>query len=372
MIRVLIGDIFESKAQTLVNTVNCVGVMGKGVALEFKKRFPDMVKDYKQHCDKKKLKPGVPYLYSDLFGTSIINFPTKDHWRSASRLEDIQRGLDIFADQYKSWGVQSIAFPPLGCGNGGLGWQVVGPLMYQKLTLLDVDVELYAPYGTSHELLKPEFLIKQNVTNHNMKGTIQEKLKKEWVAVLEVIDRLSKEKYASPVGRTIFQKICYVMTEQGIDTGFRFRQGSYGPYSEEVKKALMVFSNSNLVQEKEYGKMTRLVMTPEYENVCRKYSGYLRQVEQKISKAVDLFSRIRDTNQAEEVSTVFYSIRKLKERKADVSEKDIFDFVLSWKKKWNTPEKKKAVASAIRNLVMLRWVSADFSSNLIDEEALYI
>ena len=86
MIKVLIGDMFQSEAQTLVNTVNCVGVMGKGVALEFKKRWPGLMLDYEKRCAQKLVEPGVPYIYTDILGASIVNFPTKGHWRSASRL----------------------------------------------------------------------------------------------------------------------------------------------------------------------------------------------------------------------------------------------------------------------------------------------
>src|SRR5689334_3881755 len=97
MFRALIGDLFTSQAQTLVNTVNCVGVMGKGVAEQFKKRFPAMFEDYKHRTDREALRLGEPYLYRDSSGAQIVNFPTKDHWRSPSRLSDIARGLDYLA-----------------------------------------------------------------------------------------------------------------------------------------------------------------------------------------------------------------------------------------------------------------------------------
>jgi O-acetyl-ADP-ribose deacetylase (regulator of RNase III) len=115
--RILIGDILESKAQTLINTVNCVGVMGKGIALEFKKRFPAMFEDYAAKCERGEVRPGVPYLYRTLFPPQIINFPTKDHWRSVSKISDIERGLNYLLDNYKTWKVTSLAIPPLGCGN---------------------------------------------------------------------------------------------------------------------------------------------------------------------------------------------------------------------------------------------------------------
>ena len=98
--QILVGDIFKSKAQTLINTVNCVGVMGKGIALEFKNRFPDMYEDYVQRCKRGEVKPGVPCLYKTLYPPQIINFPTKDHWKSISRVSDNERGLKHLLDHY--------------------------------------------------------------------------------------------------------------------------------------------------------------------------------------------------------------------------------------------------------------------------------
>jgi O-acetyl-ADP-ribose deacetylase (regulator of RNase III) len=144
----VIGNLFTSSAQSLVNTVNCVGVMGKGVALEFKKRYPAMHEDYVQRCERKAVRLGEPYLYEDSSGIKTINFPTKDHWRSPSRLQDIERGLDFLVHHIADWKVTSTALPPLGCGNGGLEWAEVGPLVFRKLSTLPIDVELYAPYGT--------------------------------------------------------------------------------------------------------------------------------------------------------------------------------------------------------------------------------
>ncbi len=367
MVKVLIGNMFASEAQTIVNTVNCVGVMGKGVAQEFKKRFPDMFKEYSGRCSEGRVKPGIPYLYSDLFGTSIINFPTKDHWRSPSKLEDIIQGLDVFVQKYAEWGIQSIAFPPLGCGNGGLEWAVVGPLMYQKLSKLDIPVEVYAPYGTPKHHLTTEFLQQEaSLDKSHAKGKAQNKLKKEWIPILEVLHQLERQPYANPVGRTIYQKICYTITEQGIDTGFKFVQGSYGPFSKEAKSALSSFSNSNLVYEEQLGSMTALKIGPEYQSFRDKHKEDVEAFTSKIYKATDLFSRIKSTKQAEEVTTVFYAMRQLKKAKKteEISESDVYDFVLNWKKQWATEDKKEAIALAIRNLAMLSWVKVKFSESL--------
>ena len=119
--------------------------MGKGLALEFKGGFPEMFKEYSVRCARKEVRLGEPYLYCDISGVRILNFPTKDHWRSPSRLSDIERGLDHFAKYYAEWGLKSVAFPQLGCGNGGLSWGEVSPLIFSKLQVLNIEVEVYMP-----------------------------------------------------------------------------------------------------------------------------------------------------------------------------------------------------------------------------------
>jgi O-acetyl-ADP-ribose deacetylase (regulator of RNase III) len=154
VITVLVGNLFESKAQTIVNAVNCVGIMGKGIALEFKKRFPHMFKDYTTRCERKEVRLGQPYLFKAKQLPHVLNFPTKDHWRSASKLTDLEMGLQCLLDHYKEWGISSIAVLALGCGEGGLEWRIVCPTLYRYLSKMDIPVEIYAPIGTSREDLQ--------------------------------------------------------------------------------------------------------------------------------------------------------------------------------------------------------------------------
>jgi O-acetyl-ADP-ribose deacetylase (regulator of RNase III) len=140
------GDIFDSKAQVIVNTVNCKGVMGKGLALALKQRFPDMFAIYQQECKAGKLPIGRPALYCRSTPW-ILNFPTKDHWRFPSKIEYLEKGLQFIVSNYKKAGIKSIAFPKLGALNGKLLWDEVGPLMAEYLSQLDIDVYIYIAEG---------------------------------------------------------------------------------------------------------------------------------------------------------------------------------------------------------------------------------
>ena len=148
MIRFLRGNLFDSDAAALVNTVNTHGVMGKGIALEFKKRFPANYEFYRQACEQGQVQIGKMLVFptQSLQPQYIINFPTKQHWRGRSKLEYIQRGLQDLVCVVQQQGIRSIALPPLGCGHGGLRWEQVKPLIEQAFASLpDVEVQVYEP-----------------------------------------------------------------------------------------------------------------------------------------------------------------------------------------------------------------------------------
>ena len=147
------GDILNADAEALVNTVNCVGVMGRGIALQFRKAFPENFKACKAACDRQELGPGVLFVHEypeQGCRRFIINFPTKRHWKGKSRIEDIQAGLSALIRLVRDLGLRSIAIPPLGCGLGGLDWRTVRPMIEAAFRELpDVRVFLYEPAGTS-------------------------------------------------------------------------------------------------------------------------------------------------------------------------------------------------------------------------------
>ncbi len=142
MITFLHTNLFHSPAQTLVNTVNIVGVMGKGIAKQFKTRHPDMFKEYKQLCDRKGLSTGNLHLWRGEQNW-VLNFPTKTTWRQPSRMEYVEAGLDKFVSTYKELGITSASFPPLGCGNGNLIWQEVRPLMERYLKKVNIPIFIH-------------------------------------------------------------------------------------------------------------------------------------------------------------------------------------------------------------------------------------
>jgi len=139
------GDLFASDMETYVNAVNCRGVMGAGVAKIFKQRYPEMFADYQKRCQDRTVKLGEPYLWDDGSSPKVLNFPTKDDWRDSSLVEPICQGLDYLVAHYQEWGITSIACPALGCGRGGLHWDVIRPIMIEKLSLLAIPVRIYRP-----------------------------------------------------------------------------------------------------------------------------------------------------------------------------------------------------------------------------------
>lgn len=152
MIQITEGNLLQAEADALVNTVNCVGYMGKGIALQFKQAFPANFREYESACKAKQVQPGCMLIHDNgrlVLPHYIINFPTKRDWRAKSRMEDIRSGLDALVEDVRRLGIRSIAVPPLGCGLGGLDWNEVRPLIENAFAAVpDVRVLLYAPTGS--------------------------------------------------------------------------------------------------------------------------------------------------------------------------------------------------------------------------------
>lgn len=361
MVKVLHGNLFASQAQTLVNTVNCVGVMGKGVALQFKKRFPEMFADYERRCAAGAVKLGEPYLWAPLVAPWVLNFPTKDHWRSRTRLADIEAGLDRLAACYQDWGIESLAVPPLGCGEGQLDWQVVGPTLYRGLGRLDVNVELYAPWDAESAELDPAFLGRE-ISLGDVAGPTR--LEPAWVALVSVLARIEQNSYRWPIGRIAFQKLAYFATTAGLPTGLRYRRASYGPYAEDLKNVQSRLIHNGLIVERRSGRMYEVCVGPTYKDAAVQHRDRLNEWAPIIERVADLLLR-GDTKRTEIRASVHMAAADLQYRPGPkLTEREVVDEVLKWKARRKPPLTGQDVAEATRSMNILGWICAEPSDDL--------
>ena len=185
------------------------------------------------------------------------------------------------------------------------------------------------------------------------------KINPKWYLILETVRELNGRKYTLKVGRTIYQKICYVITRNGVNTGFVFSKGSYGPYSADVKDSITALANANLITEKTLGRMVSLNVA---EDVQINRKNFTDVEWEAMNKTVDLFGRMKDT---EMVATVLYAYDELKGRNNSVRDIDVYDYVISWKPHWKE-EKSYMLCDAIHNLAMLSLISISHTGLLID------
>jgi O-acetyl-ADP-ribose deacetylase (regulator of RNase III) len=350
-VRVIEGDLLKSNMHALVNTVNTVGIMGKGVALSFKRRYPDMYQDYVQRCDRQAVKLGEPYPY-EAGDHLIINFPTKQHWRSVSRLSDIVTGLEYLERHYKEWQVKSLAVPPLGCGNGQLEWRVVGPVLLRHLRRLDVPVELYAPHGSSL-LTEAQLDLLGQSDDHETEAWHLE----PWlVAIAETVHRLEMQRYRWPVGRTMLQKIVYFATVAGLPTGLEFVRGSYGPFAPDLKAAVGRMQNNGILTEQSDGRVIEMRSGPALTDALVSYSDHLAEWSDLIDRLVDLAARF-DTKGAEVAATVHFAAGQLRNQLGhSPTVTDVVTYVEEWKRRRNPQLKRDDILRAIVNLGTRGWL----------------
>jgi O-acetyl-ADP-ribose deacetylase (regulator of RNase III) len=226
MVQQVRGNLLDAEVQALVNTVNTVGIMGKGIALQFKKAFPENYKAYKRACDAGQVQPGRMFVFDRgaLYSHHryIINFPTKRHWRSMSKIEDIESGLAALVDDTRRLGLVSLAVPPLGCGNGGLEWSVVSQLIECAFANVpDVDVLVFEPAGS------PPADEMKNRT-HRPRMTMGR------AAVLGLMGRYLLPRY-DPLSLLELVKLAYFLQEAGEPLKLRFQKDRYGPYADELR-----------------------------------------------------------------------------------------------------------------------------------------
>lgn len=221
------GDILREDAEALINTVNCMGIMGRGIALQFKNAFPENFKAYAKACKQNEVQPGKMFVFETGQLTNplyIINFPTKRHWRGKSRIEDIETGLKALVDTINKYNIRSIAIPPLGSGLGGLDWSIVKSRIEDALQILtDVRIIIYESNGVKEKIthtrdvpaMTPGRAALVELVNRYLNGLLE-----PFVTLLEV------------------HKLIYFMQATGEPLKLKYRKALYGPYAENLRHVL--------------------------------------------------------------------------------------------------------------------------------------
>ena len=226
MIEFTTGDILRANAEALVNTVNCVGIMGRGIALQFKNAFPANFKAYQAACAREEVRPGKMCVFeTGTLGNPrfIINFPTKRHWKGASRIEDIDSGLTALAEEIRERGIHSIAIPPLGSGLGGLNWGDVRPRIEAALRgINDLDIIIFEPNSDPVTTKSREV---PNMTSGR-------------AALVVLMNRYLGGLMDPFVTLIEVQKLMYFMQEAGENLRLKYVKHHYGPYADNLRHVL--------------------------------------------------------------------------------------------------------------------------------------
>ena len=273
MIEYTHGDLLSADAEALVNTVNTVGIMGKGIALQFKQAFPANFKAYEAACKQNEVKTGTMFVFhmNTLQNPKIIiNFPTKEHWKSRSRLKDIEVGLRDLVAVLSAEKIASVALPPLGCGNGGLAWAQVRPIIESALRECDTKVLLFAPEGAP--------------AADTMKiATLRPKMTPGRAAVVGLMERYVVPGYKLTLLE--IQKLAYLLQTAGEPLKLKFAKQKYGPYAEEMHHVLQRMEGHFI---RGYGDRTRDVSVGVLPDASVESERYLRDS----AATLDRFDRV--------------------------------------------------------------------------------
>jgi O-acetyl-ADP-ribose deacetylase (regulator of RNase III) len=347
MIDLVTGNLLAAEAEALVNTVNCVGFMGKGIALQFKQAYPENFRFYSKACRLGEVEPGrmlvfeTGRLVNPMF---IINFPTKRHWRGKSRLSDIEAGLKSLVGEVRSRGIRSVAVPPLGCGLGGLDWMEVWPMIERAFEALpEVRVLLYEPRGAPDPKSMP-------VRTRPPKMTVARAL------FISLMDRYAALDYP----RTLLeiQKLAYFLQEAGEPLRLRYEAGHYGPYADNLNKVLERIEGHFT---RGYGDSqkpaTEIALLP---GAVEKASAFLEGNEESLSR-LDSVSRLIEGFETpygmELLSSAHWAWRHHEKPARDAESATLV--IQGWNNRKKTMFRPKHIAVAWQRLVEQGWLSSE-------------
>jgi len=307
MIKYTQGNLLEADAEALVNTVNTVGVMGKGIALMFKERFAKNMQEYAKACKAREVQTGKMFVTetAELMGPKwIVNFPTKQHWRSASKLEWVVDGLEDLKHFITDHQIKSIAIPPLGAGNGGLDWPIVREQIEKHLAdLNEVEILVFEPTGKYQNVAKTRGVEKLTAS----RALIAELVRRYWVLGMEC-SLLEIQKLAWFLER--------VIEKQDINNPLKldFKSNNYGPYADRLRHVLEALDGSYLKSDKRIADSNPLDVIWFDDNKRERVSAYLNSEAKPFLPALELTSEIIDGFESpyglELLSTVDWLIEK--------------------------------------------------------------
>lgn len=320
------GNLLEDSAEAYVNTVNTVGVMGKGIALQFKQAFPDVFKQYAKDSKLGKVKVGSMHVVPVEGLTNpkyVINFPTKEHWKNPSKMSYIDSGLQDLVKTITELGIQTIAIPPLGCGNGGLDWNSVRVKIEQAFKDVPVEVHLYGPAGSP----LPE---KMKI------GTTEPRMTKGRALLLSLMDSYSGPGYR--LSHLEIQKLAYFLQEVGEPMKLRFQKNKYGPYADNLNHVLQRIEGHFI---RGYGDRSREVEIYLLEDAAERAIAYLQKDGESLSrlkKVNEIIQGFETPYGMELLATVHWVMKQYPEQSLDLS------FVTEQVQNWN--DRKKELFSA--------------------------
>ena len=311
------GNLLEENTEALVNTVNCVGVMGKGIALQFKQAFPDNFQQYKKACNKKEVQPGQMFLTSTgkLFPKYIINFPTKRHWRGKSKIEDIESGLTALVESVKQFNIKSIAIPPLGCGNGGLNWKQVKPMIANTFAELpDVQVVIFEPGGAP-------VADKIKVATKKPKMTLARAL---FIRLLEIYEipgyRLTKLE---------IQKLAYFLQEAQEPLKLSYRKHHFGPYADNLNHVLQALDGHFIRGYGDRSQKSQMYVLPEGKKAAQIFLEQHPEASKRLNRVSNLINGFETPYGMEMLATIHWVATKEDTQAAEDCEKAI-ELVQEW------------------------------------------
>jgi len=253
MIKFTKGNILTADVEALVNTVNTVGVMGKGIALAFKKAYPLNYKLYRKVCDNKEFTVGSMFTTNteQITPKFIINFPTKEHWKGRSKIEFVEKGMKDLVETIKTNQIKSIAIPPLGCGNGGLNWSIVKPIILNELKNIDSDIEviIYEP-GFNNQTIP----VKNEISLTPARAMLLYALRDYQVL-------------GYSINLLVAQKVAYFLQRMGEPLNLQYEKGHYGPYSNRLQHLLKYLNGYYLNFKHEETKPSSTVSINHFEKV---------------------------------------------------------------------------------------------------------